>query len=159
MNYENTLFPEFEEEKQSFPGWFDSYEEFRKFQMTLSTQNLKVYYGFEKTNNVMKKRSIACVFENGSNNKTKNEKRINQMIHVAFVRDQEPLEKEDAAWSNRMYTIYRKFIDEKPYNGNFDWALQDFMKSETNSIPEGLKSKIENALREKFKMMNYLKLY
>lgn len=153
-NYKHSLFPEFHQEEESYPGWYSDYESFLKHQLDLSKKPLRCFYGFSKlTKKIVRKRSIVCFFENDYS--FKNEEWINRRIHVAFVREQNYKEKQDAAYLNRIFTKYEKFIDEKPYKGKFEWALQDFMKDESKNVSEEMKLEISEALKKKYININY----
>jgi len=116
---------------------------------------MKVYYGFSKlTEKVVRKVELAVYFENSSHNPSKLENWVAKRMHVIHSRIQTKEESVDADVSNREFTKYQYFIDEKPYYGNIDKVLyQNFVADENHvSIEE------RELIREKLRKV-YFKLF
>lgn len=117
--------------------------------------DLRVFYGFAKlTSKVVRKAELAVFFENDNHNARRNEEFIRKILHVVYIRNQTPGEAADAKGSNRMFTKYSYFIDEKPWRGDIDRALrQNFLADENNvSLQE------REEIREKLRA-EYFKVY
>jgi hypothetical protein len=113
-------------------------------------QALKVYYGISKLNKVQKKPEISILYENGNNNPDKNLKMVKRWMSIVHVRNQTVEEMKDAQNKDRMFTKYGYFIDEKPWFGNLDKALQQNFDIESNHVSKLEREEIRNKLRLAF---------
>lgn len=111
---------------------------------------LKVYYGIGKINKIQKKLEIAIYFENGNNNSEKNIRMLERWMNIVFVRNQTDSEMEDAPFSNRMFTKYSYFVDEKPWNGNIEKVLLQNFNADSNHVIPKIRDEIRNKLRNAF---------
>ena len=117
---------------------------------------MKVYYGFSKlTPKVMRKPELAIYFENSSHNPSKNEEWIRKHMNLVFTREQTSDEKLDAQNSNRMFTKYSYFINEKPFYGDIEAVLQENFKADENNLNTETRTLIMEKLRKEY---NRLKL-
>lgn len=108
-------------ETQDFRDRYFSEEAIRFRQEKAVKQRLLVWYGISKQNKIRKKRGICIIFLNDRHNTLEYyEFRVRRFMDICYVREQTDAEKTDAAYSTRIFTSYEKFLDEKPYNGNWD---------------------------------------
>lgn len=113
--------------------------------------NLRVWYGYAKlTKKTIKKHQLVIFFENSNYNKEKNLKWINQKIHIIYTRFQNEGEASDAQHSNRMFTKYGYFIDEKPFFGNIEKVLNQNFLADLNNVSEEERTKIKDLLRKAY---------
>jgi hypothetical protein len=111
---------------------------------------LRVFYGFAKLNNTVKKAELVVVFENGSNNPERNDTFINKAMIVVYKRFQTEGEVIDASASNRMFTKYGQFIDERPWKGDFEKLLQMNFEADSNNVSLEERNLIREKLREEY---------
>ena len=81
-----------------------------------STAPLKVYYGWSKLNKVQKKEAIAVFFENeaGAGSETsRSYKTMAKLVDVVAERHQTEKETEDTLHSNRVFSVYYIFLEDK----------------------------------------------
>lgn len=111
----------------------------------------RVFYGFSKlTKKVVRKPELAVYFENAVNNPLANEEWINRKMTVAHVRNQTSDEFTDAIHSNRIWTKYHYYIDEKPFNGDIDHVLERNFQADVNNVPINRLMQIRQDLRIAF---------
>lgn len=123
--------------------------------MAIKNKKLKVFYGFAKlTPKIVRKKELVIFFENDNNNISKNEKFVNQKIKVIYTRFQTKKEKSVAIDSNRMFTKYGYFIDDKRWKGNIERVLEDNYVADKNHLTAKEREKIRNLLRT-----NYFEFY
>lgn len=113
-------------------------------------RSLKVYYGVFRLNKIQKKPGIAIWYENGNNNPDKNLRSVRRQMDIVYTRNQTDGEMKDAKNYNRMFTGYSYFVDEKPWYGNVDKALQHNFEAECNNVNEKTRKEIWNKLRQVF---------
>lgn len=113
--------------------------------------DLNVYYGFARINKTRKKRAISVIFENCQGARNRGAWLLNRMQDTCFVRKQTELEAEDGKYSNRIFTEYSLFIDEKPFNGDIESALQCNYEKDSNHVYDSDRECIRKALRDGFK--------
>lgn len=112
---------------------------------------LKVFYGYSRlTPKTIKKAELAIYFENADNNPTKNEAFINRRITVVHTRYQTKEELTDAAHSNRMFTKYSYFIDDKPFFSDIDKVLACNFEADKNHVKLAEREEIKKRLREEY---------
>lgn len=88
--------------------------------------DMKVYYGIDRLNKVMKKPCFTVLYLNTDQGFLEyHEKKIKQRMNVFYEREQSEGEWLDAKKSNRIFTVYHCFIYEKPFNGNLDFILHN----------------------------------
>jgi hypothetical protein len=111
---------------------------------------LRVFYGFAKINNVMKKAELEVLFENGDNNPERNERAVNKWIHVVHVRYQTKEEAEGAEGMDRMFTKYGYLIDEKPFYGDIEAVLERNFQADTNHVSAEKRAEMRDKLRREY---------
>lgn len=109
---------------------------------------LRVWYGWNRINKIRKKRAISVMFENCFS--LRNEISLKRFQNTVYWRYQTDEEATDAPYSNRMFTEYRIFIDEKPYNGDLDKALQENFIADGNHVSHEERTEIMKKLKERF---------
>lgn len=96
---------------------------------------LKVYYGLRKlTAKAVRKPSIIVVFENANNNMRKNEKAINRLMYKVHERFQTQGEGFDADQSNRMFTVYEIFLEDRNIQGDPERAIKLNFLQDANNV-------------------------
>lgn len=117
-------------------------------------ENLSVFYGITKLNNIIKKRSVKIVFENAWCHK--NRSKVERLMHIFYERPQTKNEKTAAPGNVRIFSVFEMFIDQKPYLGDIDFILDQNFKADQKevSVEERQKIKIalEKALKEFYKI-------
>ena len=117
------------------------------------TAPLKVYYGWSRLNKVQKKEAIAVFFENeaGAGSETsRSYKTMAKLIDVVAERHQTGKESEDAQRSNRVFTVYYIFLDDKAVRGSLEKALEVNSLADRNNVPPEVRKAIAGKLRERF---------
>ncbi len=114
-------------------------------------QRLRVFYGWAKLGKVRKKEAISVIFENEAQREEKVERSVSRYQTTCFVREQTPDEKKDAEYSNRVFTEYSIFLDDKRVKGSLDAALRSNNMADRNNVSATIRKKIEDALRKAFK--------
>lgn len=109
---------------------------------------MKVYYGIDRLNKVMKKPCFTVLYLNTDKGFLEyHEKKIRQRMNVFYERKQSDGEWEDAKKSNRIFTVYRCFIYEKPFNGDLDFIVSNNFNADENNVSEEERLVISNKLR------------
>jgi len=110
---------------------------------------MKVYYGFTKlTKKAVRKKELAVFYEDYFS--IKNDAWIERRMTVVHTRIQTPGEKEDGKQSNRMFTKYSSFIDEKPFYGDIDRVLLNNYNADINNVEKEELEEIRKKLREAY---------
>ena len=118
---------------------------------SLPKRGLKVYYGWSKlTPKVMRKPELAIYFENTNNNPLQNQRFIERRIHLVHTRKQTYEESADSLHSNRTFTKYSYLMEEKPFHGDVELALEANHTADKNHVPLMLREIIRNKLRITF---------
>lgn len=115
-------------------------------------QRLRVYYGWAKLGKIRKREAISVIYENDAQREEKVEKSINKYQNTCFVREQTPGEKGDAIYSNRMFTEYSIFLDDKRIRGSVEAALKFNNDADRRNVSETVRTQIENSLRMAYKL-------
>ena len=128
-------------------------QEIEELWNSIKKKNLRVFYGVSKLNKIFKKRSIVVMFENCTPGlPEEREKKISRWMQIIHVRNQTIQEKEDAIYKNRIFTTYNTFIDEKPWNGDWEAALHNNYLADENHVSKKerliIKDKLGIALRK-----------
>lgn len=119
-----------------------------KYRQDVKNKYLRVFYGWAKVGKVRKKEAISIIFENDSQNEERTKRTLAKFQHTVFVRPQTTKEREDAAQSNRMFTEYSIFLDDKRIQGSLELALRENSQADENHVSEEVREDIANALRE-----------
>lgn len=113
---------------------------------------LRVWYCYTKLNKIAKKREFAVLFENSWS--VNSETWVNSRMIVAAMRYQTEMEAEDGKLSNRQFTKYSMFIDEKPYYSEICRVLEFNSKAEHKNVDPETLEKISLLCAKKFKEYN-----
>lgn len=113
-------------------------------------KNLRVFYGWSKVNKIRKKEAISVIFENDRQNEEKTLRTVGKFQETVYIRKQTDNEKLDAEHSNRMFTEYSVFMDDKRINGSLEAALQINRNADRNNVGKKILDEIEAELRSAF---------
>jgi hypothetical protein len=117
----------------------------------------RVWYGFSKlTKKVMRKRELAIIYENCGNG---DDRLVTQKIHIAYTRRQTVLEAEDGKNSNRSYTKYSYFIDDKKFKGDINAVLLENYNADSKNVSEKERKEIMKCLLDKYTELKRLNNY
>ena len=114
---------------------------------------LKVYYGWSRLNKVQKKEAIAVFFENeaGAGSETKRSyKTMQRLVDVVAERYQTKKEMQDAALSNRVFTVYLIFLKDKAVKGSLEQALRINSDADRFQVSEKERKEIADKLRQHY---------
>lgn len=109
---------------------------------------LKVYYGFDRLNKVMKKPAVSIVFTNSPDYIDKLDGKVRQRINVVHERYQTEAEMTDAPKSNRVFHTYTYFILEKPWKGDLEAVLNENFHADEEHVSLEERELIRKKLRE-----------
>ena len=113
-------------------------------------KGLRVYYGWRKLGKVVKKESLIVIFlnDNPGPRLTKDGyDGVTRWMHVAYSRVQTSGEARDSVYSNRMYTIFEIFMDDKYVQWNLERALQVNYDADKNNVSKKEREIIRDKLR------------
>lgn len=113
-------------------------------------QRLRVFYGWTKLGKVRKKEAISVIYENEAQREDKVERSIKRFQNTCFVREQTEDEKQDAAYSNRVFTEYSVFLDDKRISGSLEAALKVNNEADKRNVSVNVRKQIEEALRKEY---------
>lgn len=114
-------------------------------------KQVRVFYGYSKlTKKSIKKAELAIYFENDDTNLTKNQDWIEKRMKVVYIRKQTKGEALDSLGSNRMFTKYSYFIDEKPFLGEIDKVLEVNFLADQKNVSEEERKTIREKLRKEY---------
>ena len=122
-----------------------------RIEKDITKQNLRVFYGWVKIGKIRKKEAISVIFENDRLPEEKQIRAINKYQNTVFVRNQTNKEKQDALGSNRVFTEFSVFLEEKGINGSLERALRVNNEADKNNVSSTVRKQIEDALRGAFK--------
>lgn len=123
----------------------------RTIEARANPERLMVYYGFAKlTPKIMRKHELVIIYENDNHNPMKNLAWIFRKTHLVYIREQTVEERKGAAASNRTFTKYGYFIDEKPWSSNIDLVLEHNFLSDDKHVPKIERELIRVMLRETY---------
>lgn len=111
---------------------------------------LMVFYGWAKLNKIRKKEAISVIFTNEDIRDDKLYRSLAKHQETVYERAQTELEKEDAAYSNRVFTEYSIFMDDKDIAGSLERALQVNFNADKNHVSEKERNEIKACLRRHF---------
>lgn len=118
-----------------------------------SDTRLKVYYGWSRQNKVQKKEAIAVFYENeaGAGSETKRSyKTMQRLVDVVAERYQTEKEMQDAAFSNRVFSVYFIFLKDKAVKGSLEQALRINSDADRFNVPEKERQEIADKLRQHY---------
>lgn len=127
-----------------------------KNQKNTRKNKLYVYYGWAKVNKIRKKEAISVIYENeyGAGEHPRTGKTISKLQNTVYKRIQTEKEEEDAKHSNRMFTEYLIFLDDKKIQGSLTLALQANSDADKNNVSENERNKIKKTLQQWYKINN-----
>lgn len=116
-------------------------------------KHLKVYYGWSKINKIQKREAIAVIYENefcaGSETR-RSHKTLKKLLDVVYERSQTEKETEDARFSNRVFTCYYIFLDDKHVQESVEEALRQNALADQNNVSGKERQRILEALRNRY---------
>ena len=92
------------------------------------------------------------IFENDVMREEKTLKTIGKYQNTVYIRKQTDNEKLDAKLSNRMFTEYSVFMDDKRIKGSLNMALKVNKNADRNHVSSKVLEEIEDKLRNAFMM-------
>lgn len=114
--------------------------------------NLRVFYGWAKLGKVRKKEAISVIFENqpnaGWHHRTATT--LQKMQNTVIARFQTEDEAKDAAHSNRVFTEYSIFLEDKKIGGSLEEALRVNSESDRNNVSQQKRKEIAAELRRAY---------
>lgn len=114
--------------------------------------NLRVFYGWAKLGKVRKKEAISVIFENQPN--TEGNRRtattLKTLQETIITRYQTEDEAKDAAHSNRVFTEYSIFLEDKKIGGSLEEALRVNSESDRNNVSQQKRKEIAAELRRAY---------
>lgn len=114
---------------------------------------LKVFYGWSKINKIQKREAITVMFENeelaGSDTR-RSGKTLKKQMEVCYERDQTPEEVMDAKQSNRVFTTYYVFLDDRHIKGSLKKAICENMKADEKNVSKSILKEIAECLERAY---------
>ena len=111
-----------------------------------------VFYGFAKlTKKAVRKRSVVIQYANSTNYNDRQKRYIEQKMYIVHQRYQTINECVDAQYSNRNWTKYEYFIDDKKWKGNLEAILENNFVAEENHVLLEERELIKQKLTKGFK--------
>lgn len=109
----------------------------------------RVFYGWAKINKIRKKEAISVIFENDGGFE-KNDKKVKLYQNTVYTRFQTKDELKDAEQSNRTFTEYSIYLDDKQIKGSLKRALEVNFLADKNNVSEEVRKKIRSLLEKDF---------
>lgn len=113
------------------------------------TKLLRVFYGWAKINKIRKKEAISVIFENDGGFE-KNEKKVKLYQNTVYTRFQTKKEMEDAEMSNRTFSEYSIFLDDKQIKGSLKKALEVNFLADKKNVAKEVREEIRRLLEKDF---------
>ena len=110
---------------------------------------LRVFYGWAKINKIRKKEAISVIFENDGGFE-KNEKKVKLYQNTVYTRFQTKKEMEDAEMSNRTFSEYSIFLDDKQIKGSLKKALEVNFLADKKNVAKEVREEISRLLEKDF---------
>lgn len=110
---------------------------------------LRVFYGWAKINKIRKKEAISVIFENDGGFE-KNEKKVKLYQNTVYTRFQTKKEMEDAEMSNRTFSEYSIFLDDKQIKGSLKKALEVNFLADKKNVAKEVREEIRRLLEKNF---------
>ncbi len=112
-----------------------------------------VFYGFAKlTKKIVRKKSLVIQFANFSEGyfNERRQKYIKQKMHIVYQRYQTIEEAEDSKKSNRSWTKWEYFVEDKKWKNNIDLVLQDNFYADEKNVTLQERESIKKKLRSQY---------
>ena len=110
---------------------------------------LRVFYGWAKINKIRKKEAISVIFENDGGFE-KNEKKVKLYQNTVYTRFQTKKEMKDAEMSNRTFSEYSIFLDDKQIKGSLKKALEVNFLADKKNVAKEVREEIRRLLEKDF---------
>ena len=110
---------------------------------------LSVFYGWAEINKIRKKEAISVIFENDGGFE-KNEKKVKLYQNTVYTRFQTKKEIEDAEMSNRTFSEYSIFLDDKQIKGSLKKALEVNFLADKKNVAKEVREEIRRLLEKDF---------
>ena len=110
---------------------------------------LRFFYGWAKINKIRKKEAISVIFENDAGFE-KNDKKVKLYQNTVYTRFQTKDELKDAEQSNRTFTEYSIYLDDKQIKGSLKRALEVNFLADKNNVSEDVREEIRSLLEKDF---------
>ena len=110
---------------------------------------LRVFYGWAKINKIRKQEAISVIFENDGGFE-KNEKKVKLYQNTVYTRFQTKKEMEDAEMSNRTFSEYSIFLDNKQIKGSLKKALEVNFLADKKNVAKEVREEIRRLLEKDF---------
>ena len=110
---------------------------------------LRVFYGWAKINKIIKKEAISVIFENDGGFE-KNEKKVKLYQNTVYTRFQTKKEMKDAEMSNRTFSEYSIFLDDKQIKGSLKKALEVNFLADKKNVAKEVREEIRRLLEKDF---------
>ena len=110
---------------------------------------LRVFYGWAEINKIRKKEAISVIFENDGGFE-KNEKKVKLYQNTVYTRFQTKKEIEDAEMSNRTFSEYSIFLDDKQIKGSLKKALEVNFLADKKNVAKEVREEIRRLLEKDF---------
>lgn len=122
----------------------------------MTSKKYLVFYGFAKlTKKAVRKRSIVVQYANTTNYNDRQQRYIEQKMHIVYQRFQTKRECNGVDQYNRSWTKWEYFIDDKRWNGNLEAVLHDNFVIEANNVSIKERKEIQEKLeREYYRFYN-----
>lgn len=120
---------------------------------TSKRKPLKVYYGWAKLNAIQKREALTVIFLNDETPPRINKDGmdgVTKYMTPVYCRNQTIGEMKDAKSSNRQYTVYSIFMDDKRIAGSLQNALRENYNADVRNVNPDENMKIYEALRESY---------
>ena len=125
-------------------------------------KNLRVWYGVDRLNKIMKKPAVSVVYENERYNSDKNERKVKQRMDVAYMRYQTDGEADDAENCSRVFHVYTMYIFEKPYKGDIEFLLNQNYLADENHVSaeerEIIRTKLNELIKKRYPQITNVQL-
>lgn len=111
---------------------------------------LPVYYGWAKINKIAKREALTVIFLNddvGPRIGKDGYDGVSRFIEICHMRYQTEAELTDAKFTNRVYSVYSIFMDDKHINGSLEAALRTNFDADKNHVSENERRKIMEKLK------------
>lgn len=102
-----------------------------------------------KINKIRKKEAISVIFENDGGFE-KNEKKVKLYQNTVYTRFQTKKEMEDAEMSNRTFSEYSIFLDDKQIKGSLKKALEVNFLADKKNVAKEVREEIRRLLEKDF---------
>lgn len=112
----------------------------------------KVFYGFARlTKKAVRKKSIVIQYANTANYNERQQRYIQQKMHIVHERFQTKEEASNSALYNRCWTKWEYFVDDKLWRGDVDSILDHNFLAEVNHVSLEERLLIQEKLKKEYR--------